>query len=190
MNHDNTTGTVFDGAQPLVSIEFDAFYELYHQRYLDYARAQLTLNEPEDIQELVETVFVNLGEDWDRILQRPNPAAHAWGALRYVVDHEHRHRGEVLKLVERAVFVEAERNTVRSMFGALEDNLGILQALKQLPARQYDALLLTKFLNYTAEQAGDVMGVNAKTIRALVHQARARLTPNLLHVAAPVTEKD
>ncbi|MEU3495320.1 sigma factor-like helix-turn-helix DNA-binding protein [Kitasatospora cineracea] len=190
MNHDNTAGTVFDDAIPLVTIEFDAFFELYHQRYLDYARAQLTLSEPEDVQEVVETVFAGLGEDWERILQHPNPAAHAWGALRYLVEVEHRRRGEVLHLVEKAVFVEAERNLFRSMFGALEDNLGLLNAFKHLPARQYDALLLTGFLKYSAVQAGDVMGISPMTVRALVHQARARFDKNVLHAAAPATEKE
>ncbi|MFJ1796839.1 sigma-70 family RNA polymerase sigma factor [Kitasatospora griseola] len=190
MNDTDPAGPQDASTPVLESIAFDAFFEMYHQRYLDYARAQLTLNEPHDIQELVETVFAGLAEDWDRILRRPNPNAHAWGALRFMVDYEHRRRGEVLHLVEKAAFLEAERNDFRSRFGALEDNLGILQGLKQLSARQYDALLLTRFLKYTADQAGDVMGINAKTVRTLVHQARARLATSVLHAAAPAIEKE
>ncbi|MFJ8444034.1 sigma-70 family RNA polymerase sigma factor [Kitasatospora griseola] len=188
--NDNDPAEIFDDATPLVSIEFDAFYEMYHQRYLDYARAQLSLSEPEQIQDLVEDVFAGLGMDWDRILQRPNPAGYAWGVLRYMVEQEHRQRGEVLQLVEKAVFMDAASSATRPVFEALEDGLGILQGISRLPARQYDALLLTRFMKYSTAQAGDVMGIKPSTVRVLVHQVRVKLDKKTLNSASPATAKE
>lgn len=177
MNHDghDADHAADDDHEPLVSIEFDAFFALFHQRYLDYARAQLTLSEPEQIQDLVEDVFAHLGADWDQVLTRPNPTGYAWGLLRFAVETERRQRGEVLMLVEQSVFMDAANRATRPVFEALEDGLGIYHAISCLPERQYDALLFNRFLEYSTADTAAVMGINPGTVRVLVHQAHSKL---------------
>ncbi|MFF2080634.1 RNA polymerase sigma factor [Kitasatospora sp. NPDC058162] len=186
MNHDDRSE---DGHDLRLPIEFEAFFELHHQRYLDYARAQLSLCEPEQIQDLVEDVLAHLGADWKRVLQRANPTNYAWGALRFAVEHERRQRGEVLRLVEKAVFMAAASRATRPVFEALEDGLGVYDAISRLPERQYDALLLKQFLGYTTAQTADVMGISPPTVRALIHQARTRLRKHTLLAASESDEE-
>jgi DNA-directed RNA polymerase specialized sigma24 family protein len=47
--------------------------------------------------------------------------------------------------------------------------------LSLLPPRQRAALVLTEVLRYTAEEAGEMLGIRASTVRALHFQARASL---------------
>ncbi|MGY0466944.1 RNA polymerase sigma factor (plasmid) [Kitasatospora sp. cg17-2] len=187
MNHDPAA----NGGDPplLLPIEFDAFFELYHQRYLDYARAQLTLCEPAQIQDLVEDVLAHLGADWDGVLQRPGPTNYAWGMLRFAVEHERRQRGEVLKLVEKAVFMDAANRATRPVFEALEDGLGIYHAISALPERQYDALLFNRFLEYSTAETADVMGISPGTVRVLIHQAHSKLRQRTLLSASETDEE-
>ncbi|MFB7382888.1 RNA polymerase sigma factor [Kitasatospora purpeofusca] len=190
MNHDVHGGEQADhDDRPLVSIEFDAFFEHYHQRYLDYARAQLTLSEPEQVQDLVEDVFAHLGADWDQVLTRPNPVGHAWGLLRFAVENERRRRGEVLMLVEQSVFMDAANRATRPVFEALEDGLGVYHAISRLPERQYDALLFNRFLEYSTADTAAVMGISPGTVRVLVHQAHSKLRKLTLLAAAESDEE-
>ncbi|MFF4384581.1 RNA polymerase sigma factor [Kitasatospora sp. NPDC001547] len=180
MNHHGHGHDGDDDHQPLVSIEFDAFFEHYHQRYLDYARAQLTLSEPEQIQDLVEDVFAHLGLRWDKVLAEPNPTGCAWGLLRVVVEHERRQRGEVLMLVEKALFMNAANQATRPVIAAMEDGLGIYHAISRLPERQYDALLYSRFLEYDTADIAAVMGISPSTVRVLIHQAHSKLRKQTL----------
>ncbi|MCX4690640.1 hypothetical protein OG401_41210 [Kitasatospora purpeofusca] len=190
MNHDVHGGEQADhDDRPLVSIEFDAFFEHYHQRYLDYARAQLTLSEPDQVQDLVEDVFAHLGADWDQVLTRSNPVGHAWGLLRFAVENERRRRGEVLMLVEQSVFMDAANRATRPVFEALEDGLGVYHAISRLPERQYDALLFNRFLEYSTADTAAVMGINPGTVRVLVHQAHSKLRKLTLLAAAESDEE-
>ena len=50
-----------------------------------------------------------------------------------------------------------------------------MQALSSLAPRQRAAIVLTEVLQYTAEEAGSMLGIRAATVRALHFQARSAL---------------
>jgi DNA-directed RNA polymerase specialized sigma24 family protein len=61
------------------------------------------------------------------------------------------------------------------VFDEVDDRDLAMRALGSLPPRQRAALVLTEGLGYSGEEAGRLLGVQATTVWALTHQARAAL---------------
>lgn len=68
---------------PGMSLEFSAFRELHHPRYLSYAR--VWFRDPALAAETVERAFAALARVWAEILGSHNPTAAAWQILRNTV---------------------------------------------------------------------------------------------------------
>ncbi|BFV59099.1 hypothetical protein KCMC57_up42030 [Kitasatospora sp. CMC57] len=68
---------------PLASVEFIAFRELHHPRYLSYAR--VWFRESGLAASVVEEAFAAMAASWAEILGSPNPTAAAWRILRATV---------------------------------------------------------------------------------------------------------
>ncbi|GAA2241607.1 MULTISPECIES: RNA polymerase sigma factor [Kitasatospora] len=71
-------------------LEFAAFRELHHPRYLSYAR--VWFHEPAQAAAIVEQAFRALAGVWREVLGSPNPAAAAWQILRTTVAEQIAHR--------------------------------------------------------------------------------------------------
>ncbi|MFB7663731.1 hypothetical protein ACFC1R_07215 [Kitasatospora sp. NPDC056138] len=71
-------------------LEFTAFRELHHPRYLSYAR--VWFHEPVRSAEIVELAFRALAGVWPEVLGSSNPAAAAWQILRTTVSEQIEHR--------------------------------------------------------------------------------------------------
>jgi RNA polymerase sigma-70 factor (ECF subfamily) len=68
-----------------------------------------------------------------------------------------------------------DRPALPDDFQLVDERQVALHALSLLPPRQRAALVLTEVLRYTAEEAGEMLGIRASTVRALHFQARASL---------------
>lgn len=62
---------------------------------------------------------------------------------------------------------------------AVERRLDVLQALAELPRTQRVALVLVDLVGMTAEEAGQVLGMQPVSVRGRVHRARAALRRRL-----------
>jgi DNA-directed RNA polymerase specialized sigma24 family protein len=71
-------------------LDFTAFRELHHPRYLSYAR--VWFHEPAQAAAIVELAFRALAGVWREVLGSPNPAAAAWQILRTTVAEQIAHR--------------------------------------------------------------------------------------------------
>lgn len=67
----------------VVSLEFAAFCELHHPRYLSYAR--VWFDEPTRAAAVVKLALDEMATVWPELLGSPNPAAAAWQILRGTV---------------------------------------------------------------------------------------------------------
>ena len=56
---------------------------------------------------------------------------------------------------------------------AVEDRDEVIRAMRPLTAHQRAALVLTGYLGFTSEEAAQVLGVRASTVRALATKGRA-----------------
>jgi DNA-directed RNA polymerase specialized sigma24 family protein len=58
---------------------------------------------------------------------------------------------------------------------AVDTRDAVVRLLLELEPRQRAAVVLTAFLDYTAEEAGGMLGLRASSVRSLTTRARAQL---------------
>lgn len=63
----------------------------------------------------------------------------------------------------------------RDELAAADARRMVMLGLAALTPRQRAALILTDLLEYSSEEAGELLGVRAGTVRALAHQGRAAM---------------
>jgi len=64
-------------------------------------------------------------------------------------------------------------------FARADERAEVARALATLTPRQRAAITLTELLGYGSEEAGQVLGVKAATVRSLASQARTALRSKL-----------
>jgi RNA polymerase sigma-70 factor, ECF subfamily len=119
----------------------------------------------EEAEDITQDAFLRVLERWDRVAKMESPA----GYLQRIVVNVFRSRVRRSALaVRRFVGVAPEQDA----FGAAEDRQVIEGALASLTPRRRAALVLTEMLEYSAEEAGRLLGVRGSTVRALAFQAK------------------
>jgi RNA polymerase sigma-70 factor (ECF subfamily) len=122
----------------------------------------------QDAEDLSQDAFARMWERWDALAPIANPAGYL-----------HRTAMNLLRSRYRRALITAKRviGIVRlvDVYEAVDDRQVALQALREIPPRQRAAIVLTDVLGYTAEEAGQMLGVRPGTVRALHFQARSAL---------------
>src|SRR5712691_9231030 len=133
--------------------------------------AYVMLGDQPSAEDVVQEAFCGLYRRWDRL-------AEAGSALYYV-------RSSVLNgcrsvLRRRAVrrkVVTYQRPAVSAEAAVLsgEERHEVMQALRRLPRRQREALVLRFYLELQEEQIARVMGIRQGTVRSTTHRALGAL---------------
>lgn len=122
-------------------------------------------HEAEDVS---QEAFARVWERWDSVGTMENPTGYL-----------HRTAMNLFRSRYRRALLAARRGigiaTQDDAFEAVDDRQVALQALGTLAPRQRAAIVLTEVLEYTAEEAGSMLGIRAATVRALHFQARSAL---------------
>jgi RNA polymerase sigma-70 factor (ECF subfamily) len=145
---------------------FEDFFLAERGRLLE-ALVVITANRAE-AEELAQEAFLRVWERWDRVTAMDSPV----GFLYRVSMNLYRSR------VRRAAV--ALRKTVG--FGGDPDELARVETrdtavrlLGALTPRERAALVFTAYLGYSSEEAGQLLGIKATTVRVLTGRARAAL---------------
>jgi RNA polymerase sigma-70 factor (ECF subfamily) len=157
-----------DAFQPMVDEHpsFEEFFQVERDR-LFRVMFVITKNRQE-AEDLSQEAFVRVWERWDTI-----------GAMENPIGYLHRAAMNLFRSRYRRALLAARRGigiaTVQDAYEAIDDRQVALQALVSLAPRQRAAIVLTEVLQYTAEEAGSMLGIRAATVRALHFQARSAL---------------
>ncbi len=142
---------------------------LYQAHALSLARlALLILGDSGAAQDVVQDAFLGLYRRWDKLAD--TGAAPAY--LRASVLNGCR---SALKQRSRVPFQTADE-LLESAEAALihtEEQRAVLAAVRRLPARQREALVLRYYLDMTEEQAARAMGVSRGTVKSATSRAVA-----------------
>lgn len=145
---------------------FEEFFHLERDR-LFRALFVITRNRQE-AEDLSQEAFARLWERWDAIGAMENPTGYL-----------HRTAMNLFRSRYRRALIAARRGIGHAAevdaYEAIDDRQVALQALGTLTPRQRAAIVLTEVLQYTAEEAGSMLGIRAATVRALHFQARSAL---------------
>lgn len=162
---------------PVAADADELLASLHHAHYRELVRlAGLLLHDRGASEEVVQDAFVQLHLKWRR-LRDPEKAA-AW--LRSAVLNGARSRIRHLDVRRRhqpAPRRSAESAEDAAIAGDARDR--IVLALRALPARQREAVVLRYYLDLSEGQMADAMGISAGSVKTHLHRGLAALETQL-----------
>jgi RNA polymerase sigma-70 factor (ECF subfamily) len=145
---------------------FEEFFHLERDR-LFRVMVVITKNRQE-AEDLSQEAFVRVWERWDTVGAMENPTGYLHRAAMNLFRSRYR---RALLAARRGIGIATQEDALE----VIEDRQVALQVLSSLAPRQRAAIVLTEMLQYTAEEAGSMLGIRAATVRALHFQARSAL---------------
>jgi len=147
--------------------------DLYRQHYRSLVRlAALLLDDRAASEEVVQDAFVKLHQSWDRVADPTKRVAY----LRSVVLNGARTRGRRrqararLQIVDPGFAESAETGAIRA-----EDHREVLVALRSLPGRQRDCLVLRYYLDLSEASIAETLGISPGSVKTHTHRGMASL---------------
>ena len=147
-------------------LSFEAFFVAERARLLG-ALVVMTNNRAE-AEEILQDAFLKVWERWERVASMDEPV----GFLYRIAMNLFRKR------VRRAAV--AVRKAVHLLprgddLAEVETRDEAVRLLQRLTPRERAAIVVTAYLGYSSEEAGELLGVRAATVRVLTNRARATL---------------
>lgn len=158
--------------------EFGAFHERYRGDYVRWAAVHL--GSRADAEDAVDDVMLELMAKWPAIASQPNPPAYAWTVLKNRTIDAVRARQRRPMVMDVAAFEStALAHATVDPISELETSLAIHAAIRQLPERQQDVVVMRFCLGHSTRRTADVLGISEATVRSTVRDARRRLARTL-----------
>jgi RNA polymerase sigma-70 factor (ECF subfamily) len=149
------------------------FEELVHAEQVRLFRAlSLVTRDPAEAEDVMQEAFLKVWERWDRAPSLADPTGYLYRTAMNVYRSRAR-RGSVA--LRRAIGLAPGRDELAEV----EARNDVVRALGALTPRQRLGLVLTELLDYSSEEAANVMGIKAATVRVLASQGRAVLKREL-----------
>jgi RNA polymerase sigma-70 factor (ECF subfamily) len=149
--------------------DFGAFFERERVRLL---RATLLLTgDVAEAEDLAQEALARVLERWDRVSKMDSPD----GYLYRTALNLNRKRLRRVAIATRRAFAGSDRDEL----SAAEDRVDVLRAIASLPRAQREALVLVEWLGYTADEAGELLGIEPVSVRGRLHRAREGLRKHL-----------
>lgn len=155
--------------------------EIYHSHYrLLYGQAFKVLRHPQDAEDVVQAAMLKLTQKIDtlRKLERNNLASYLVITIRNTAINLYRqNRGRAERQVALQPDMISEAGTMNPEAQALDrDGVETVKAaIRQLPQRERDAMMLRYAHGLSDGQVADALGIQAVSARALLSRGRKRL---------------
>ncbi len=143
---------------------FDTFYGEHFDR-IHTALSLVTRNRHE-AEEIAQESFLRVFERWDHVSVLESPVGYVYRTAMNVFRKRHRRASLALRRVF-ALVPSATDN-----LGQVESRDELLGLLRVLAPQQRAAVLLTSILDFSADEAGNVLGLRPSSVRSLTSRAR------------------
>jgi RNA polymerase sigma-70 factor (ECF subfamily) len=148
------------------AISFEEFFEEHHGRLFS-ALCAATANRQE-AEEVMQEAFLKLWERWDRVSSLEDPVGYLYRtAMNVFRKRLRRAKLAVRKAVGRADAADA--------YDVIDARAVVIQGLRELRPNERAAVVLTSLRGFSSEEAADMLGMKAATVRALASRGRARM---------------
>ncbi|HZG03965.1 MAG TPA: sigma-70 family RNA polymerase sigma factor [Streptomyces sp.] len=163
------------GASPMTGLpaDFTAFHQRHRPAYVHWA--ELYLGNRADAEEAVDCAFEQLARTWQKVLAMENPAGYAWQVMKHRTIDAARARDRRPDLIDTAVFETTTLLEAVDPIGELEESLGLFHAIRCLPERQQDVVVLLYCRGYTTTEVADHLGITEAGVRSTARYAKRRL---------------
>ena len=145
---------------------FEVFFEA--ERIRLYRVLFAITGSRQEAEDISQEAFLRVWERWDRVAALDEPV----GYLHRTAMNVFRDRRRRLVLgLKRVLRPPAARDELE----AVETRSVASDVLASLTPRQRAAIVLTEALDYSADEAGNILGIKGSTVRALTFQARSAM---------------
>ena len=125
------------------------------------------LGDPGEAEEIEQEAFVRVLERWGRVAGMADPV----GYLYRVAMNVFRSRCRRARVAATVVFAERQADEIAE----IDDRDLVIRMLATLSPRQRAAIILTSAFDYSSEEAGEILGLPASSIRTLTSRGRAAI---------------
>ena len=150
-----------------VPLTFEVFFADHHDRL--FRALYLIVGNRHEAEELMQDAFLHVLERWNRI---DDPAGYLF---RSALNSTHSRFRRLATAAKRTLTPGEPEDP----FEAADLHDAIVRAIRALPQRQREALVLVDLLDYRSEDAAGLMGITPATVRSLVSHGRATLKISL-----------
>jgi RNA polymerase sigma-70 factor (ECF subfamily) len=154
---------------------FEEFYEATFRRL--FTALCLVTGNRHEAEEVAQEAYLRVFERWDRIGALEDPTGYVFRVSMNVF----RNRFRRASLGARRVLSLAPPDT--DDLATVEDRDVLVRLLRELNPQQRAAVLLTWIMDYSAEEAGRMLGVAPSSVRSLTTRARARMKDKVVDLA-------
>jgi RNA polymerase sigma-70 factor, ECF subfamily len=146
---------------------FEDFYEATFRRL--FTALCLVTGDRHEAEEIAQDAFLRVFERWDRVGALEDPTGYLFRVSMNVFRNRYRRASLGLR---RALSVAPPAT---DDLVSVETHDEVVRLLQRLEPKQRAAVLLTAILEYSAEEAGRMLGIRASSVRSLTTRARARM---------------
>ncbi len=148
------------------TLDFEAFFASEHGGLFS-ALCLITRNRHE-AEDIMQESFTRVWERWDRVVPMSDPAGYLYRTAMNVFRNRYRRAKLVLRRAVGLVPSDDDLEIVESR----ED---VIRLMAPLTPAQRAAIVLTDLLDYSSEEAAEVLGLRPGTVRTLASRGRAEL---------------
>jgi RNA polymerase sigma factor (sigma-70 family) len=146
--------------------DFESFFRAEHAGL--FRALCLVTGSRQEAEDVMQVAFLRVFERWDRVaaMERPD------GFLYRVAMNEFRSR---YRRAARAAKRAITPGDPDDAFAEIDDRDEVVRALRDLVPQQRAAVVLTTMLGFPSEEAGELLGLSASSVRTLATRARKQL---------------
>jgi RNA polymerase sigma-70 factor (ECF subfamily) len=145
---------------------FEAFVDAETARF--HGALRLLTRDRTEAEDLMQDAYLKVWERWHHVRSLDDPTGYLY---RTAMNLNRKRRRRAAVAIRHAIRPRPPRDQLDDV----ESRDEVLRALATLSPRQRMSLVLTDLLDYSSEEAGQLMGVKATTVRVLASQGRAAL---------------
>ena len=146
-------------------MRFEEFFGAEHARL--FGAMCFVTGDRHEAEEIMQDAFLRMWERWDDV-PFDDPSAYLFRTAMNVF--RNRYRRSMLGLRKTLSIVPSD-----DAFTNVDDRDLLVRALRELTPDQRAAVLLTGYVGFSSEEAGQMLGMRASTVRTLATRARAAI---------------
>jgi RNA polymerase sigma-70 factor, ECF subfamily len=145
-------------------LDFETFFL---ERHVELFRALwLVTRNRQEAEEVMQDAFLRVWERWDRVATMSRPVGYLYRTAMNVFRSRARRAAVAIRRAVRLLPPDDE-------LAAVEEREDVVRAMAPLTERQRASVVLVDMLGFTSEEAGELLGIRASTVRVLVGRGRA-----------------
>jgi RNA polymerase sigma factor (sigma-70 family) len=152
------------------AVDFETFFEAQTETL--FRRLCLVTGNRAEAEEIAQDAFLKVWERWDRVAQIDDQVGYLYRVAMNLF--RNRYRRAML-----AIRKTADPELRGDEFGVADVRTSVARGLAKLTPRQRAAVVLVDLMGYGSQEAGQMLGIRAGTVRSLVIKARRTLREEL-----------